>query len=72
MGDPTWQAVTLSIGLALIAAIPGIIAAYYSHANRRQLVTGNDKTVGEMVTDVHGAASIEQTSYDTHSPHAAP
>jgi hypothetical protein len=33
-----------------------------------QLVTGNDKTVGEMVTEAHGQASDEGTSFPTHAP----
>jgi hypothetical protein len=31
-----------------------------------QLVTGNDKTVGEMVTEAHGALSQEETPFPTH------
>lgn len=80
--NPTWQVVAL----ALIAAIPGIIAAFYAHRNTKQLdtgpgkppiglvaasvtealATGNDKTVGEMVTEVHGVTSVEKTPFETH------
>lgn len=48
------------------SAVAAIVAAYFSRSNSRQLKTGNDKTVGEMVTDVHGEASHQATGYDTH------
>lgn len=58
----TWPAVAL----ALVTGLPAIIAAYYGHKNAHSLRTGNDKTVGSMVTDVHGEASKQKTGYDTH------
>lgn len=68
-GEVTWP----MVALALIAAVPGIIAAFaafksakFSQSNSRALVTGNDKTVGEMVTEVHGAVSEEATTFPTH------
>jgi hypothetical protein len=33
---------------------------------QQQLVTGNNKTVGEMVTESHGALSQEATPFRTH------
>lgn len=75
-GQPvTWP----MVALALIAAIPGIIAAIAAvraardaRSNARSLVTGNEKTVGEMVTEVHGATSEEATTFGTHRPVKTP
>lgn len=43
------------IGLltVLAAGLPACIAAYFGYKTRTQLKTGNEKTVGEMVTEVH-------------------
>lgn len=57
-----------TVALALIAALPGIIAAFYGHRNAASLRTANQKTVGQMVEEVHGAASEEATSFPTHWP----
>lgn len=43
------------VALALIAAIPGIIAAFYSHRSSTQLKTDNGKTVGAIASEVHTA-----------------
>ena len=63
----------VSILTVLAAGVPAAVAAYWSYrANRNtvavktQLVTGNDKTVGEMVTEVHGKESVQATGFDTH------
>lgn len=64
----TWPAVAL----ALIAAAPGLLAAYYSRDNHKQLMTTNDKTVGTMVSEVHGEASHEGTPFPTHGPPGPP
>ncbi len=65
----TWP----QVGLAAVTAVPACVAAYYgrrgsppSRSTSHELVTGNNKTVGEMVTEIHGAASNERTQYDTH------
>ena len=65
----TWP----QVGLALVAALPGCVAAFYGRrsavaasSNRDGLATGNGKTVGAMVTEIHGSASREGTEYDAH------
>lgn len=58
----TW----LGLLTVLAAGIPSCVAAYYGHKNGQQLRTGNDKTVGEMVTEVHGKDSMQATEFDTH------
>jgi len=45
----------------------GLVAAQVSHA----LQTGNDKTPGEMITELHGESSAQQTPYETHGPKPA-
>lgn len=62
----SWQQVALASIAALIAAIPAIIAAWYGRTTKVQLKTGNDKTVGEMVTEVHGKESQQSTEFETH------
>lgn len=52
----------------LILSVPGIIAAVASLRNGQKLKTGNDKTVGEMVTEGHAKLSDEATPYTTHAP----
>lgn len=52
----------------LIISIPGIIAAVASLRNGRELKTGNDKTVGEMVAEGHAKLSDEETAFTTHRP----
>lgn len=56
----------LGLLTVLAAGLPSCVAAYYGHRNSAQLRTGNNKTVGEMVTEVHGADSIQSTAYNTH------
>ena len=58
----TWAGVIYT----LIITVPAIISAYAGLRNRRALKTGNDKTPGEMITELHGEASKQQTEYDTH------
>lgn len=63
----------------LAASVPSAFAAFFSYraqrlgkSNAQQLVTGNDKTVGEMLTEVHGKESLQDTDFDTHpEPEAA-
>jgi hypothetical protein len=59
---PWWS----SIVAAVIISAPGMIAAWYGRDNKRSLKTGNDKTVGAMVTEVHGKESLEETEYQQH------
>jgi hypothetical protein len=60
-------AYALIIGLpAIIGAVAAIFAARSSAANKHALVTGNDKTVGEMVTEVHGVAATNGVTYEQH------
>jgi len=63
----------LGLLTVLFAGLPSAAAAYYSYRASRntvdvkqQLVTGNDKTVGEMLTEVHGKESEQTTPFDTH------
>lgn len=60
---PSWPTVVL----ALIAAVPAIIAAVFAGLTKRELKTGNGKTVGEMVTEVHGKESTAATTFDAHT-----
>lgn len=67
------QGTWLGLATVLGAAVPSAFAAYFSYraqrlgkSNAAQLVTGNDKTVGEMVTEVHGKESMQDTSFETH------
>lgn len=79
----TWAGVAYALIVtlpAIIAAVVGLlnrkalrtgsvqtvgqIATDVSH----QLVTGNDKTVGEMVADVHGVASTDAVPFTQHTP----
>lgn len=69
----TW----LGLATVLAAAVPSALAAIFSYraqrlsrANARQLVTGNDKTVGEMLAEVHGKESQQDTDFETHRPGA--
>lgn len=32
----------------------------------KELATGNDKTVGDMLTEIHGAASEQSLPFDVH------
>lgn len=50
------------------AAVASITAAYYGRQNRSSLKTGNEKSVGDMVTEIHGQDSQQSTPYDTHNP----
>jgi hypothetical protein len=68
------QGTWLGLLTVIAAGAPATLAAYWSHRgakiskeNGRQLVTGNDKTVGEMVTEVHGKESQQNTDFNTHS-----
>lgn len=80
--DLTWPQVAYALIFAvpaIIAAVGAVLAAARGKANAqqlasasRQLVTGNDKTVGEMVTEIHGEASNEGTSFPTHGPAPGP
>lgn len=63
-GGVTWP----QVALALIAAIPAIVAAFYGRGSKAALKTGNDKTVGEMVTEAHGVLAINGESYEQHGP----
>ena len=58
----TWPAVIV----AIVTGLPAIIGAVAALRNGGQLKTGNEKTVGEMVTEVHGEASAQATPYQTH------
>lgn len=56
------------IGLLTViaAGFPSMVAAYFGYKNRQELKTGNDKTVGEMLTEVHGKESMQATGFETH------
>lgn len=56
----------LGLLTVLAAGIPSCVAAYYGHKNAVQLRTGNDKTVGAMLTEVHGKESMQDTDFETH------
>lgn len=63
------------VAIAAIGAIPSTIAAIAAIVGSRgtrsikhELVTGNNKTVGEMVTEVHGKDSLQNTDFETHFP----
>jgi hypothetical protein len=67
--EVTWP----QVALALVAALPACVSAFYgrrssvaARAASRKLTTGNEKTVGAMVTEIHGEASRQGTEYDTH------
>lgn len=60
------------VAIALIAGTPGIIAAFYGRHNAKQLVTGNGKTVGEIVTEANGKLSREDVEHGQHDPTGAP
>ncbi len=67
------QGTWLGLATVLGAAVPSALAAFFSYRatkigkeNAQQLVTGNDKTVGEMVTEVHGKESAQDTDFNTH------
>lgn len=67
------QGTWLGLATVLGASIPAALAAFFSYRAQRlgkqnaaQLVTGNDKTVGEMVTEVHGKESQQATTFETH------
>lgn len=66
MDSFTWPDVLI----VFIPTIPGILAAYYGRHNAKYIETGNNKTLGKMVAEVHGEASTEATAYKTHSPEA--
>lgn len=59
----TW----LGIAGALVPSLIALLAAVVSLLNRKQLQTSNGKTIGAMVEEVHGEASNQATSYDTHT-----
>lgn len=68
------QGTWLGLATVIAAGVPGVLAAWWSRRSARsssevgrQLVTGNDKTVGEMVTEVHGKESEQATSFETHA-----
>lgn len=66
--------------IALVAAIIGVLnrkalktgtgdtLGHIVSDTSAQLVTGNDKTAGEMITELHGEASAQSTPYETHAP----
>lgn len=56
----------LGLLTVLAAGLPSAFAAYYSHKSVRQLKTGNDKTVGEMLTEVHSKESVQAVEFQTH------
>lgn len=63
----------LGLLTAIAAGLPSVAAFFAARGSRRsaddvrkQLVTGNNKTVGEMVTEVHGKESLQDTDFDTH------
>lgn len=58
----TWA----QVAYTLVITIPAIVAAYYGRRNASALVTGNDKKVGEMVTEIHGKESAQDTAFETH------
>lgn len=65
----TW----LGLLTVIAAGFPSAVAAFFgwrsakgASAIRHELVTGNDKTVGEMVTEVHGKESEQSTAFETH------
>lgn len=60
------QGTILGLVTVLAAGIPSAVAAYFGYKNGRQLRTGNDKTVGEMLTEVHGKESLQDTTFETH------
>lgn len=67
--EATW----LNFAVVLASGVPAAVAAYFGYRSaqqgrkiKQQLVTGNDKTVGEMVTEVHGKESAQETGYETH------
>jgi biopolymer transport protein ExbB/TolQ len=60
----TWP----DVAFAFIPTVPGLLAAYYAYRATKALKTGNDKSVGEMVTEVHGVSSEEATPFRTHGP----
>lgn len=57
----TWPVVVL----ALITGLPAILAAVLGLLNRKTLKTGNSKTLGEMVTEVHEQATDQGATHDT-------
>lgn len=70
----TW----LGLATVISASVPAALAAFFSYRSAKigkgvssQLTTGNDKTVGEMVTEVHGHDSAQETPFDTHRPETA-
>jgi hypothetical protein len=63
----------LELLTVIAAGLPGIVAAWFGYlatkgagAIKHELVTGNDKTVGEMVTEAHGKLSEQDTDFMTH------
>jgi hypothetical protein len=60
------QGSILGIVTVLAAGVPSAVAAYFGYRNGRALRTGNEKTVGEMVTEVHGKDSVQRTEFETH------
>lgn len=62
MSALTWP----DVAYFLIVAAPGLIAAWFGAKNARALKTGNEKSVGQMLTEVHGQESEQSTPYETH------
>lgn len=56
------------IGLLTViaAGFPSCVAAWFGYKNGRQLKTDNDKTVGQMLSEVHGKESVQNTDFETH------
>jgi hypothetical protein len=64
---------TVAVLVALAYSVPSAVGAFFAYrasnragAVKQELVTGNDKTVGEMVTEVHGKESQQDTDFETH------
>lgn len=60
---PWWA----SILAAVIISAPSLVTAWYGRQNHRSLKTGNDKSVGDMVTEIHGKESTQGTEFSTHA-----
>lgn len=62
VAQQTW----LGIAGALVPSVIALIAAVVGLLNRHSLKTSNGKTIGAMVEQVHGEASIQNTAFETH------
>lgn len=60
----TWPVVAL----ALVTALPGLLAAYYARDNKKQLKTENGRTVGRLIEEVHEVAADETAHFPTEGP----